>query len=96
MKRNVVIAADPLNDEQARRVTAATEPWATCARVAQDSPELPAMLRDADILVGWGPASAIRAGKVTVYLCGSAGYDAYIGHGLDTKPDSDTARPAQR
>ena len=86
MKPHVVIAADMIGEANLQRVAATLEGWATYERVANDSPRAADVARDADILVGWGDPRAIRDGRVSVYLCGSAGYDAYVGHGLDAKP----------
>lgn len=83
---HVVVAADSLNERQIRQVMAAADGWASCERVSQESPDLPEKTKNADILVGWADAVSIREGRVQTYLCGSAGYDAYVGRGLDTKP----------
>jgi len=86
MKPHVVIAADQIGDAQVQRIVAALESWATYERVADDSSEIREAVRRADILVGWGEPQDIRDGRVRTYLCGSVGYDEYVGQGLHAKP----------
>ncbi|MBF0245687.1 MAG: D-2-hydroxyacid dehydrogenase, partial [Planctomycetes bacterium] len=40
----------------------------------------------AQILVGWAPVQTLLASSIQYYLCGSAGFDAYQGAGLESKP----------
>jgi len=88
-KPHVVLSADQLDSVSAVRVAAACAGWATFERVAQDfpAPELAELLNRTEIVVGWVPANLLRPSAVSTYLCGSAGYDAYVAVGLDKKPD---------
>ena len=89
MKPAIVLAADQLDDAAAADVAAACDDWAASfRRVSQTLPrgEMAALLDATDVLVGWTDPSLLRESRVSTYLCGSAGFDAYVGIGLDRKP----------
>lgn len=85
---DILVACDALNDAQHERIAAAAAGWAAVRRIshlaapAEFQHELPG----ATIVVGWAPARLLAGSSVRLYLCGSAGLDAYLGVGLDTKP----------
>ena len=85
---HVVLSADQLDATNAARVAEACEGWATFQRIEQalPRPELIALLARTDIVTGWVPADTLLPSAVSTYLCGSAGYDAYVGIGVDRKP----------
>lgn len=84
---HIVLSADQLDDTSAARVAAACEGWASFERISQDIPKsvLNALLEKTQIVVGWVPADTLLPSAVSTYLCGSAGYDAYVAIGLDGK-----------
>ena len=85
---HILICADILTPSHIEAIAAAVEGWATWEHIPQDaSPDEfgPALART-DIVVGWAPANLLVKSPVQLYLCGSAGYDAYEGHGLHRKP----------
>lgn len=87
-KPHVVLSADQLDPANAGRVAAGCRDWATFERIEQalPRPELTALLARTQIVVGWVPADLLLPSAVSTYLCGSAGYDAYIRIGLERKP----------
>jgi D-2-hydroxyacid dehydrogenase (NADP+) len=86
--RHITISIDIFQDSHLRRVADAIEGWATWERIPETMPqeEKARRLAGTDIVVGWSPPELLAAGPVTHYLCGSAGFDAYRGHGLENKP----------
>ncbi|HTO05315.1 MAG TPA: D-2-hydroxyacid dehydrogenase [Opitutus sp.] len=88
MKPAVVLAADQLDDATAADVAAACAGWTSSyQRVPQtmNRDDIAALLDVTDILVGWTDPMLLRESRVSTYLCGSAGFDAYVGVGLDRK-----------
>lgn len=88
MMPHIVVFADQLTTNHFQMLQAGTAGWATIERCPQALP--PQALADrialADIVVGWAQPAHLRAGRTTLYLCGSAGLDAYIGQQLEAKP----------
>lgn len=84
---HIVLSADQLDDTNAARVAAACEDWATFERIPQELPrlKLTALLAKTQTVIGWVPADSLMQSAVSTYLCGSAGYDAYMAIGLDKK-----------
>ncbi len=84
---HILISADLLAASHIESIAQAVEGWATWERIPQETPaaEVAQALDRADILVGWAPANLLLKARVQVYLCGSAGYDAYQGFGLNQK-----------
>lgn len=83
----IVLSADQLGEKYIATIGASLEAWADWRCVPQNSPDdqLAAEITAADVVVGWAPTPLLRDGKTSVYLCGSNGIDAYVGHGLGTK-----------
>lgn len=84
--KTIVLTADNLKDEDAAIVRDASSGIGAFTRWPQESPEGIDAVRNADIVIGWTDPTLLRDGKPTLYLCGSAGIDAYLGVGLDHKP----------
>jgi D-2-hydroxyacid dehydrogenase (NADP+) len=84
----VVLRADLMNETHIERLRAACRGWADFRRVAEAAPieDVEAEILAAQILVGWAPVKTLVASSIQYYLCGSAGYDAYQGAGLESKP----------
>ena len=85
---HVVISADQLSDSCVERIAGVLHGWATWQRIEQslEKVSLAAVLSGSDIVVGWTDPLLLMASPASTYLCGSAGYDAYIGVGLERKP----------
>ncbi|OAM87714.1 D-2-hydroxyacid dehydrogenase [Termitidicoccus mucosus] len=88
MRPLVLLSADQLGETHAQQIAVACSGWADFRRIPQDLPdaELVPLLARAKILAGWTPPALLPGSALEAYLCGSAGYDAYIGLGLDRKP----------
>lgn len=88
MKPHIVLSADQLAECHADQIAAACSTWATFQRVPQQMPraELKEILERTQIFIGWTAPELLLGSAVSTYLCGSAGYDAYIGIGLERKP----------
>lgn len=86
--KHIVLSADQLGSEHGERIAATCEGWATYERIPQDLERaaLTDLLGRTQILVGWTVPELLLPSAVETYLCGSAGYDAYVGIGLDRKP----------
>ena len=84
----VVTCADVLTESHIARLQDACRGWADFIRVSEsaDIREVEAEILKATILVGWAPVPTLLASSIRFYLCGSAGYDAYQGVGLESKP----------
>ncbi|RRJ95674.1 D-2-hydroxyacid dehydrogenase [Opitutaceae bacterium TAV4] len=84
----LLLAIDIFQDRHVQAVADCVQDWADWERVPEQLPlpEMEAKLAGIDIVVGWAPAVLLARSKVRWYLCGSAGVDAYRGHGLAQKP----------
>lgn len=84
----VVARADVLTEAHASRLRGICDGWADFIRVPEsaDIREVEPEILKATILVGWAPVPTLLASSIRFYLCGSAGYDAYQGVGLESKP----------
>lgn len=84
----MIVALDALKDEHMKKIAAVIDGWATVSRWPEDatSPEFVAQLARTEVLIGWAEPELMAASPLKVYLCGSAGMDSYVGHGLETKP----------
>jgi phosphoglycerate dehydrogenase-like enzyme len=83
----VVLRADLLTEAHVSRLRGICHGWADFIRVSES-----ANIRDvepeifkATILLGWAPVPTLLASSIQYYLCGSAGFDAYQGVGLESK-----------
>ncbi len=87
MKKQIVISADQLTDSHVEQIVQACEGWASCERLPQSLSGAPLeeVLSYTDIVVGWTNPASLLSSAVSVYLCGSAGYEAYMGIGLSNK-----------
>jgi len=85
MQPRIIISADNLNDEDVALIRQAADGWGSVMRVPQDTPQARDAIFGADVVVGWADAPLLRQSRASIYLCGSAGIDAYMGHGLDTR-----------
>lgn len=86
---HILLAADIFRDEHVRKIAATADGWATWERIPeklQDS-HFAEKLARADIVTGWAPGRLLASSPAALYLCGSAGIDAYRSHGLERKPD---------
>jgi len=84
----VVVRADVLTEAHIARLQEACRGWADFIRVSEsaDIREVEPEILKATILIGWAPVPTLLASSIEYYLCGSAGYDAYQGVGLESKP----------
>jgi phosphoglycerate dehydrogenase-like enzyme len=85
---HIVLSADQLAAEHGERIASACAGWATYERIPQelDREVLREILGRTQVLIGWTKPDMVLSSAVETYLCGSAGYDAYVGIGLDRKP----------
>lgn len=86
MKPRIVVTADSLKEIDLQTIREAAGEWGDVQRLPQEGPQTRDAVMTADIVIGWAHAEWLRDGKPSVYLCGSAGIDAYVGKGLDGKP----------
>ena len=84
----VVVRADLLTEAHIARLQESCRGWADFIQVSEstDIREVEAEILKATILVGWAPVPTLLDSSIQYYLCGSAGYDAYQGVGLESKP----------
>ena len=84
----VVVRADLLTEAHIARLQESCRGWADFIRVSEsaDIREVEPEILKATILIGWAPVPTLLASSIEYYLCGSAGYDAYQGVGLESKP----------
>jgi phosphoglycerate dehydrogenase-like enzyme len=84
----VVVRADLLTEAHIARLQESCRDWSDFIRVSEsaDIREVEPEIRKATILIGWAPVPTLLASSIQYYLCGSAGYDAYQGVGLESKP----------
>lgn len=87
MKSRIIISADSLKETDVQTIRDAAAAGTEIERLPQDGSGTRAAVLNADIVVGWADATWLRDGKARYYLCGSAGIDAYVGKGLDRKPN---------
>ena len=89
MKHHVLIANDQFEGRHVERIGEALAGWATWERVAQSLPEadLRERLNRASIVAGWAGGRMLAESPVRYYLCGSAGFDAYLNTGLEERGD---------
>lgn len=88
MRPAVFLSADQLEERHAREIERACAGWTeTFRRIPQSLPraELVEMLAHTNVVIGWTVPDLLLPSAVSTYLCGSAGYDAYIGIGLGGK-----------
>lgn len=85
MKHHVLIANDQFADGHLARLGQALNGWATWERVAQA--EVGGQLDRATVVVGWADGRMLAESRVKYYLCGSAGFDAYLHTGLEARRD---------
>jgi|GEM_PF-1889124 len=83
--RKALILADQLAEEHVAKIQQAGAGWLECQNLKQDVISL--ATPDLDIIIGWADAEILRESSAKVYLCGSAGIDAYQGKGLHQKND---------
>ena len=87
--QRILVAINFFNDEHMRRICATADGWAHVERIDHEV-ELSTYtdaLKRCDIVVGWPPADGlVDANLRLVQLC-SAGYDPYLGRGLEKKQD---------
>jgi phosphoglycerate dehydrogenase-like enzyme len=86
--QQVVVRADLLTEAHIARLQESCRGWADFIRVSEsaDIREVEPEILKATILIGWAPVPTLLASSIEYYLCGSAGYDAYQGVGLESKP----------
>jgi len=81
-----LLRIDLFDETHLRRIDAALEGWATWERLPEgEETVLAERIGHADGVIGWAPAPLLAQGPVRLYLCGSAGVDAYRHHGLEEK-----------
>lgn len=84
--QKIVVICDRFTSDDFSGLTDTVAGWADIQRI----PEVRSMpsreVLEADVIVGWASPQELLAGRAKVYLCGSAGLDAYIGIGLEKKP----------
>src|SRR5690606_32698813 len=85
---HVLLAIDIFQERHVQSVAESLRGWASWERVPDllRLPEREEKMAMGDIMVGWAPAALLVKSRVRWYLCGSAGVDAYRGHGLGRKP----------
>jgi len=88
MNQHAVIAVDAFTDAQMARIVDVLCGWATWERIPEEPPAelFVEKLARADVVVGWPEAQWLVKPSVKLLLLPSAGFDAYLGFGLGTKP----------
>jgi phosphoglycerate dehydrogenase-like enzyme len=84
---HVTLRADNLSHSDVDLISAACAGWGRLTRVGESDPRAAEGVLAADVVVGWADPALLRDGRAATYLCGSAGIDAYVGHGLGDKPN---------
>jgi phosphoglycerate dehydrogenase-like enzyme len=86
--QHVVARADVLTEAHIALLQESCRGWADFIRVSEsaDIRKVEPEILKATILIGWAPVPTLLASSIEYYLCGSAGYDAYQGVGLESKP----------
>jgi len=81
------VALDALTDANFKKIAAVIDGWATLSRWPTDATgaEFIAELNRTEVLIGWALPELMAASPLKVYLCGSAGMDSHLGHGLESK-----------
>jgi len=82
----ITLCHDGLAGEWAGRLRAACAGWAEVVQAPEKSPAARDAVIASDMVVGWPEPATLREGRVRFYQCGSTGYEAYLGHGLEAKP----------
>ncbi|WP_438481325.1 D-2-hydroxyacid dehydrogenase [Oleiharenicola lentus] len=75
-----------LGGEWFERIQKSCAAWATVEMAPEKSPAARDAVLASDIVVGWPESSTIAEGRCRFFQCGSTGYEAYIGQGLEKKP----------
>ncbi len=89
MKHHVLISNDQFEDNHIEQIGEALAGWATWERISQSLAEakLREKLNRATVLAGWASGRMLAESPVRYYLCGSAGFDAYLNMGLEERED---------
>jgi D-2-hydroxyacid dehydrogenase (NADP+) len=85
---HIFVAIDIFQERHLEAIASCVNGWASWERISEQLPhaEQEKKLAAADIVVGWAPPNLLAGSKVRLYLCGSAGIDAYRGQGIESKP----------
>lgn len=87
MTPHVLVAVDAFAEPHLREIADAIMGWAAWKRVAEDAlePVYREALSHAEVVVGWPRAEWLLPSPTRFLQLGSAGYDAYLMHGLGRK-----------
>jgi phosphoglycerate dehydrogenase-like enzyme len=67
------------------RIRASCQSWATVESAPEKSLAGREQVLASDVVVGWPDAEPVVTGKARFFQCGSTGYEAYVGKGLEQK-----------
>ena len=89
MAPNILYAFAYQNEEQLNRVKDAAAGWSELTIIEQQTPEAEyrSHLEHAEFVIGYPKAKWLEGMPVRVLQIGSAGFDPYIGHGIESRPD---------
>lgn len=88
MKPHLLIAVDAFNETHIQTIADSVAGWATWERLPEAaSPEtFGGRLAVTEIMIGWPEPEWLLPSPIKLLLCPSAGYETYLGHGLESKP----------
>lgn len=88
MSPTIIVAVDQFHDEHVERIARAAEGWAEVRHLPEtmSAREWESALADAIAVVGWPPAPLLGDAAVRLVVCGSAGFNAYLGEGVEENP----------
>ena len=92
MPPHVLVAVDDFSDCHLAEIEAALAGWATWERVPHAAADRYARaVRSCRVVIGWPQPAWLPASAVEYFQLPSAGYDAYLGHGLERSRTSRSA-----